>query len=393
MHESHIACAGCGRTFPLGRMIFRCDKCAGSLEVAFDYNRLKKTLSREKLSKRPFLHSRYLELFPVKKIISLQEGGTPLVMSRNIRKGMHFGLSFKNEALNPTGSFKDRGSSVEIAKALEFHAKNVSCASTGNMGSSLAAYSAIAGLSCYIFTPRDAEIIKLEQIMAYGARVHRVHSDYADTIRLVEEAFREGRTHMLGDYLYRREWTKSIGFELLQQSKPGYIIVPVGNGILISAIWKAIKEFNMLGFSRHKPKLIGVQSDKCSPVVKAFNNKEKITPLRNPRTVASAIECGNPLDGELAVRAIVESKGFAVSVSDREILKARDILARREGLFAEPAGAASLAGLLKARDKIERGSNVVCLVTGHGLKSPVTRVDGKIHDIRYDPSVLGRIFI
>ena len=384
MHENRIFCPECGRPYPLGRQIFRCEKCGSTLEIEFDYSRMKKSITKEILSSRPFLHSRYLEFYPVGNLVSLQEGGTALLRSRNLEKelGLRFQLYFKYEGTNPTGSFKDRGSSVEIAKALEFGAKKAVCASTGNMGASVAAYSGLAGLKCSVLTPKDTAATKMEQILAYGAKVYHVTGDYTKAMGMAESLFLKRKAYLLGDYLYRREGTKSIGFEICEFLQPDYVFCPVGNGTLITATWKAFREFWILGFQKKLPKMAGIQAQACSPISYAFKKKCQIRPVKNPHTVAVAIECGNPIDGQGVMRAIKESGGFAECVSDREILRARELLAKREGLFAEPGGAAAFAGILKSKAKIEPGSKVVCLVTGHGLKSPKTGVKGKPIDVR-----------
>ena len=399
MHELCIKCESCGREYPPDRIIFRCESCRASLEVVFDYPKLRKTLSLEKFRSRPFNHSRYLELYPVRGLVSMGEGGTPLIRSRNLEKdlGLGFELWFKCESQNPTGSFKDRGSSVEIARSLEHfesHRKTkrrVVVASTGNMGASLSAYSALAGLECHVFTPSDARPVKLRQILAYGARLHEVPGDYTQAAKLVEQACGEFGLYLLGDYLFRREGTKSVGFELADQL-PGvdYVFCPVGNGTLISATWKAFREWKALGFSRSLPRMVGIQASGCSPVTRAFKSGRPIKPVKG-KTIAVAIECGNPLDGTRALAAIRESRGFSEAVSDREILRAREILARREGIFAEPAGAVGLAGLIKSLRKIPRGLRVVCLITGHGLKAPYTPIGGRINKLRRGAS-LKRIF-
>jgi len=396
MHEKHILCSTCGRTYKTSQRIFRCGKCGGSLEVVFDYGKIKVTKSL--LRSRAFNHMRYSELYPVKKAVSVQEGGTPLVRSSNLERlfRMNFQLWFKNECSNPSGSFKDRGSSVEVAKALEFRAKKVVCASTGNMGASVSAYSGIANLECFIFTPEDAVPVKLEQILGYGARLYKISGSYSQAERLVREANRKYGIYLLGDYLYRREGTKSVGFEILDQldfkARNLWIVSPVGNGTLISAVWKAVKEFETLGLIKEKPRLIGIQAEGCSPVTRAFRGREKVEPSKRPKTLAVAIECGDPLDGERALASIRESGGFMESVSDGEILKARELLARHEGMFAEAAGAVSLAGLLKAKRRIKPNSRVVCIITGHGLKTPKTDVPGREIRISKDPGVLEGIF-
>ncbi len=390
MFEKHVLCSGCGKTYELNTRLVRCE-CGDSLEVVFDYRKLRGVVKRFRA--RPFNHARYMELYPVKSLVSVQEGGTPLVRSKNMEKdfGLGFGLHFKYEAQNPTGSFKDRGSSVEIAKALELGGSHVLCASTGNMGASIAAYSAMAKLKCSIFTPRDAPIIKMEQILAYGADVYHVAGNYALTADMVEHIKRDHVFHLAGDYLWRREGTKSVGFEIAEQLKGvDYVVCPIGNGTLISATWKAFREFKALGLVKSTPRMVGVQASGCAPVYRAMKTG-KIKPV-DGRTIATAIECGDPLDGPRALKALRESKGFCETVSDTEILKARELLATGEGLFAEPAGAVALAGMLKARKRIRKGSRVVCLVTGHGLKVPRTGVGRKPREISGDFSAVERIF-
>ncbi|MBW1839517.1 MAG: threonine synthase [Deltaproteobacteria bacterium] len=389
MFEKSIKCSGCGREYPFSKKIFRCERCEESLEVTYDYPKLRKILTRKKLDSRPFSHSRYLELFPVKNILSIGEGGTPLIRSKNLerRHKLGFRVWFKLEMQNPTGSFKDRGSSVEVAKALEKGAKSVVCASTGNMGASVSAYSGISDLPCYIFTPEDAADTKLKQILAHGAKVYQMKGDYTVAAKLVERASKELGHYLLGDYLFRREGTKSVGFEIADQlPNVDYVSCPVGNGTLISAIWKAFKEFKELRLIKKTPKMIGIQAENCNPITKAFKAKSHIEPVCG-RTVAVAMECGEPLDGTRAYNSISESEGFAEDVTDDEILKARELLARREGIFAEPAGAASFAGILKSKYLIKKDSDVVCVVTGHGLKTPRTDVPGKVHKIGAKPDL------
>ena len=390
MYEKYIFCFDCGKEYTTGTVAFRCNRCNGSLEVVYDYNKIKHFLSLKKLRKRPFNHARYKELFPTRKLISIDEGGTPLIRAKNLEKdlGLKFQLYFKNEAVNPTGSFKDRGSSVEISRALEKKAHRIVCASTGNMGASVAAYSALSNLKCHIFVPRDAIHTKVEQIIAYGADVFQVRGNYDKAAEMVERAFMEHRGYLTGDYLFRREGTKSVGFEIAEQINADYVFCPIGNGTLISATWKAFNEFQKLGFTKKLPKMVGIQSSRCNPITKTFKKKsKKIEPVYGS-TIAVAIECGNPLDGKRALESVRESKGFSESVDDRSILRVRELLARREGLFAEPAGAVALTGLLKHKTSIKRGSRVVCVITGHGLKTPMTGIRGHVKKVKADPNII-----
>ncbi|MEE9406339.1 MAG: threonine synthase, partial [Candidatus Aenigmarchaeota archaeon] len=380
MFAKSIHCAECGKDYPLSYADARCT-CGGSLEVLMDYRKLSR-LKRKDILARPFNHSRYAEFFPVRKLVSIQEGGTPLVRSKRIEKEfkLSFKLYFKYEAQNPTGSFKDRGSSVEIARALEKKAKHVVCASTGNMGASVSAYSAMSGLKCSILSPEDTAFVKMEQILAYGARLYHLKGDYTEAARMVEQLTKRKSLYMLGDYLWRREGTKSVGYEICDQlPNMDHVVCPVGNGTLISATWKAFQEFYTLGWLKKLPLISGIQSSKCSPVYQDFSGKPR---KRCGHTVAVAIECGDPLDGKRALSAIKESGGTCITVTDEEILKCRELLAQKEGLFAEPAGAVALAGILKNKKSFRKGSNVVCLVTGHGLKTPRTGVKGKPIEVK-----------
>lgn len=367
----------CGKEFPLNADLFLCPDCGSSLEVDYVYARMKKSVTKETLAKRPFNHLRYLDFYPVRNPVSMQEGGTPLLKSKNISKKLGINLYLKLENLNPTGSFKDRGSSVEIAKAVDYGARNVVCASTGNMGASVAAYSGVVGLKCHIFVPKAATHVKIEQILAYGARVFHISAGYSSVEELVEKIAARPDFYLLGDYLWRREGTKSVGYEVLEQAKPDWIFSPVGNGTLVSATWKAIKEFSLLGMVKKKPKLAAIQALGCSPVVRSYKTGKSLQPQRKAKTIAHAIECEFPIDGERVLKAVKQSRGFAAAVTDREILCAREMLAREEGIFAEPSGAVALAGLIKNKELIAKDDKIVCLVTGHGLKTPFTAIRGK----------------
>lgn len=354
--------------------------------MEFDYKKIKKYLKNKHNNEEA-----NLTLMPVKRPIQAGQGNTSLVRANSIEK-VHFPdlkVHLKLECLNPTGSFKDRGSSVEVAKALEFiesgkqKKKSVICASTGNMGASVAAYSGIVGLKCTIVTPRDAAPIKLEQILAHGARVLRINGDYTQAAQIVEKAHRLHGHYLLGDYLYRREGTKTVGFEIIKQlPHTDYIFCPIGNGTLISAVSKAINEYKILGISRKIPKLIGVQASGCNPVEKAFSKRGRVKAIKKARTIAVAIECSDPLDGQRALDSVLKSGGEIISVTDKEILQAREILAKTQGIFAEPAGAASIAGLIKIKKHIPANKNIVCVVTGHGLKVPYTGVKGKPIEVK-----------
>ena len=397
MRVKYLRCVRCGREYPKGEIRYRCE-CGDSLEIVYDYRQVAGRLTWEQLRRRPYDHWRYRELYPPLQdasIVSMGEGGTPLIRSRNLEKASFRGLEilFKVEGMNPTGSFKDRGSAVEISEAADFLSSDkksndylcdhgeecdneIVCASTGNMGASVAAYCARAGIACTIYVPQDTARIKLLQMMAHGAKIVRVKGDYTVAMRAAKQEYEENGRYLAGDYPYRSEGEKSVGLEIVDVlgGAPDYIACPVGNGTLLHGIWKGLQELKAVGLLEKLPKIIGAQAEGCNTVVKALDNgTDEIVPVI-PRTLMDAVACGDPLDGLWALRAIRDSGGLGVAVSDEEAARARDLLAKKEGVFAELSGALSLAGLQKAyaSGMIESGARIAVVVTGHGLKEPET---------------------
>jgi len=287
----------------------------------------------------------------------------------------------KNEGENPTGSFKDRGMTVGVSRALELGARGVICASTGNTSASLAAYSARAGLDCLVVVPAGKIALgKLAQAMMYGAKVVAVNGNFDDALSLVMDACTKLGLYLLNSVnAYRLEGQKTIGFELIEQRGwrlPDWIVLPVGNAGNISAIWKGVKELRRLGIIDEAPRMAGVQAEGAAPIANAVKQgwleEEIIEFVDKPETIATAIRIGRPVNWKKALRAIRESKGTAVAVSDSEIVEAQKLLARLEGVFVEPASAASIAGLRRLLEEgiIDRDESVVCITTGHGLKDP-----------------------
>lgn len=381
-----MKCFQCGKTFPADSNLFRCPDCESGLNAIYDYQAIRTAYLGNALIRGEFRridphHWKYYYFYPINdftKIISMAEGGTPLIESQTITEEIgcrH--LFFKYEGANPTGSFKDRGSTVEITKAIENNATSVICASTGNMGASVAAYAAMAGIECTILIPNSVPEPKLIQIYAYGAKIIQINTNSYQVIqRLSEQAATQFKMFLLGDYINRTEGEKSVGFEIIDQlgwTIPDYIICPIGTGTLIWGIWKACLEFKEVGLITELPKIVGVQAKGCAPVIDALaKNTLKITPIQNPATVASAISCPDPITGTGALLSIKNSKGSGIAVSDKEIIDARIKLARI-GLFAEPSGAVSFAGLLKLQEREDlRNKSIVCIVTGHGLKDALT---------------------
>jgi threonine synthase len=363
MYIKHLECVRCKRRYGREKLRYRCD-CGSSLDIIYDYRTLKKRMGWALLRGRPFNHWRYKEFYPFvhnDSRVTLSEGGTPLTRSKTIPN-----LYFKLESCNPTGSFKDRGTSIEISHALEERAKRVVCASTGNMGASISAYCARAGLKCEIFLPVDTSPGKVKQISVYGAKITRIKGDYTKAAKIAFQRFKQKHDFLVGDYSYRGEGEKSIAFELIDQlGKIDYLLCPIGNGTLLSSIWKGFKEFKNVGLVNRLPKLIGVQASGCSPVAKAFLEKKRIKPVI-PKTKASAIACGDPLDGEKAVKALKESKGQVLIVSDNDLIKTRKKLSTTEGIDAELAGVAAYCAATKLN--LSDNKIKVCVTTGHGLK-------------------------
>jgi len=364
MYIRYLQCFSCKERYPRAQLKYRCE-CGGSLDIVYSYSKLKKMMSWKKLLDRPFNHWRYKELYPfVKNRVSLGEGGTPLVQSR-----LHKKLYFKLESQNPTGSFKDRGSTIEISHAKDFRAKHIVCASTGNMGASVAAYSARAGIQCEIILPKSATGEKIQQIKNYNAKASRVTGDYAVAAEKAYDKFRKLGRFLVGDYSFRGEGEKSVGYEIIDQMRnevknlPEYLFVPIGNGTLISGIWKGIKEMKLAGLITKLPKLVGCQVKGCNPVVKSFNSG-KLIQKQIPKTIAGAVACGSPLDGKKAVAALRESKGVGVEVSDADLLKARRELGKEEGIDGEPSGVLAYA----AWKKVKVRGDCVIVISGHGLK-------------------------
>ncbi|MFC1754465.1 threonine synthase [Thermoproteota archaeon] len=370
MFEKNLVCVCCGKEYPSEKVIFECSHCRGPLDVVYDYNKIKRLLSKNvdgfKLAQPS--HWKYWPFYPVKdatKVVTFDEGGTPLLESKK-----HKGLMFKYEATNPTGSFKDRGSTLEITKAVEHRVKEVVCASTGNMGASVAAYSSRAGLKCTIYLPTFAPKQKANQIRSYGSRIVDVRGTYEDAVAKTVHLRQVKHTYLTGDYVFRGEGEKSVGFEILDQLQfvsPKYIVLPIGNATLMAGVYKSLVEMKETGLIERLPKLVGVQAKGCNPVVDAFNRKQGLPFIKNPKTIATAIACGRPVDAVKALRGLKDTRGLAIDVTENEIIRARKELGK-EGLFVEPSGAVSYAGWKKLGLKGES----VCVLTGHGLKDTKT---------------------
>lgn len=362
-----LICINCGQTFDPDPWLFKCPKCGGLLEFKAQLN-----ITWSELKKRPLRVWRYRELLPsVQNPISLDEGGTPLIRS-NIFKNAYI----KFEGANPTGSFKDRGMTVAITIAKEAGAKSVIVASTGNTAASASAYAARAGLNCYILLPKGSVAQgKLAQVSLHGAKIFEVQGNFDTALQIVINLSNNKSLYPLNSFNpWRLEGQKTIAFEIYDQlGCPDWVVVPVGNAGNISAIWKGFKELKELGLCKKLPRMVGVQAEGAAPIATAWIKKlDKPSFIENPNTIATAIKIGKPVNWPKAWRAVKESNGTFITVTDTEIINAQKLLAKTDGIGAEPAGASGIAGLKKLIEQgvIDKEEQTVIIVTGHALKDP-----------------------
>ncbi len=372
-------------------MIYTCPRCQDLLEIKYDYEQMASHVDTRLWRSRSFCVWRYREQLPLgndTKIVTLGEGGTGLHRSENLADDLGLiSLHIKFEGENPTGSFKDRGMTVGVSKALEAKAKMVACASTGNTSASLSAYAARAGVRCIVLIPfgKIAQG-KLAQAIAHGATILEIEGNFDDALKSVIELTKKNRSIALLNSVnpFRVEGQKTLAFEVCDQldfKSPDVVVVPVGNAGNISAIWKGFEELQKIQVIEKAPRMIGIQAEGAAPIASAYKQKDvEIKNVQKPETIATAIRIGAPASWKKALRAVKESNGAMDTVSDDEILQAQKDLARREGLFVEPASASSVAGLKKLLEQglIERDEEIVCVATGHGLKDP--QIVSKIGD-------------
>ncbi len=376
-----LKCIECGRE--ASEESYTCS-CGGLLEVVFDFDSVEVDF---RLDGKNLSVWKYRSLLPVKgNPVTLNEGGTPLYRAERLEELLGIKRVYvKHEGLNPSGSFKDRGMTVGVTKAIELGKSAVGCASTGNTSASMAMYAAKAGLKAYVLLPAGKVALgKVAQALMHGAKVIGIRGNFDDALRLIREVCKVANIYLLNSVNpFRLEGQKTIAFEIADEiGVPDRVVVPVGNAGNISAIYKGFVELRELGMIDDLPKMTGVQAEGAAPIYKAFiEGRRDIEPVPNPETVATAIRIGNPVSARKALKAIYESHGLAEAVSDAEIIEAQKFLAAKEGIGVEPASAASVAGLIKlARaGEIDPDETVVCVTTGNLLKDPetVVRVCGK----------------
>jgi threonine synthase len=372
-------CVSCGRHIHSDGAHYLCPVCGGNLDVVYDYERISGAWRRSQLSSsREWSMWRYRPLLPIEDtsvLPPLAIGWTPIYPCPKLAAEFGVGqLLIKDDGRNPTGSFKDRPSALAAVKAREACASVITTASSGNAGSALAGICASIGMRSVIFVPAAAPAAKVAQLLIYGSRVVLVEGTYDQAYDLCIAAAEKFGWYQrsTGYNPYTREGKKTAAYEICEQldwQVPAKVMVSVGDGNIISGLWKGFRDFYRLGFIDRLPQLIGVQAAGASAVVDASNGDGKIRPVA-AHTLADSINVGLPRDGYAALRAIRESGGRGITVSDDEILAAISNLARATGVFAEPAAAASYAGFVKLSDAgaIRETDTVLLMITGSGLK-------------------------
>ena len=355
--------------------------CFGPLEVDYNYDVIKQTLTRESIEKGPPSLWRYIDLLPVegRATVGLDAGYTPLVHAKNL--GAQLGLDelyIKNDTVNhPTLSFKDRVVAVALTRAREMGFETVACASTGNLANAVAAQAAQAGMRCFVFIPANLEAGKVLGNLVYRPTVVEVEGNYDDVNRLCSEIASKYPWAFVNVNIrpYYAEGSKSLAYETVEQlgwKAPDQVVIPIASGSLLTKIWKGLHELHQLGFiDPVTTKLHGAQAEGCSPVATAFKRGVDFFKPVKPNTIAKSLAIGNPADGYYAIKATNESAGSMDFVSDDEIVDGIKTLAQTEGIFAETAGGVTI-GVLKKLVKnglIKKGDVTVAYVTGNGLKT------------------------
>ncbi len=388
----NLVCKECGAEYDIQPKHY-CSECFGPLEVAYDYDIIRSNISREKIESGPLSLWRYWDLLPVetRDVVTLQEGFTPLLKAERLGKELGLdNLYIKNDAVNPTYSFKDRVVTVATTKAREFGFRKIACPSTGNLACAVSAYGAVAGMQTFIFIPHDLELGKVIGAGIYKPFLVRVKGSYDDVNRLCSEISERMKWAFVNINIrsFYSEGSKTLGYEVAEQlgwRAPDHVVVPMASGSLLTKIHKGIIEFQKLGIiGKHPVRVSGGQGLGCCPIVTAFKEKTDIIKPVRPDTIAKSLAIGNPADGYYAWKTINETGGAAESASDKEIVEGIELLARTEGVFTETAGGVTIAVLKKlaAQGVIDKKETTVAFITGNGLKT-IEAVTGSV--IATDP--------
>lgn len=376
-----LRCVLCGASFAPGEVEYTCPECGidGTLDVLYDYREASKTLTPENLASREGSLWRYEEILPIADrvhIPPLAVGWTPWYGCPRLAEEYDVGEVFvKDDGRNPTGSLKDRASAVGVARALSLGRKTVACASTGNAASSLSGFAAVSGLRSFIFVPEKAPAAKVAQLLVYGAEVVLVKGDYSDAFSLATAAIEKfgwyNRNCAINPYLV--EGKKTCALEIAEQSgwnPPDRVFISVGDGCCISGLYKGFSDLKAMGLIGHIPRITGVQAEGARPLYDAWKDGASRVTFGPADTVADSISVGAPRNWAKALRAVRESGGSIITVSDGEILAAIPELARKTGVFGEPAGAAAFAGFKRAAGEgmLKKDERIGVVVTGNGLK-------------------------
>ncbi|TFH03000.1 MAG: threonine synthase [Calditrichales bacterium] len=378
-----ITCVNCGKEFTSEQMHYTCDKCgdiAGTLEITYNYDQIKPVLTQAQLEQNRLQNIfRYLPLLPIGKenvITGLRIGMTPL--SENITLAQEYNVAnlyLKDDSFNPSLTLKDRASAISLIKAREFGYRTVATASTGNAAASMACLGAHMGLQTVIFVPESIPPAKRLQLQVYGAKIVIVKANYDAAFDLFRQVSQEKNWYNRSTAInpYNIEGKKTVAFEICEQldfKVPDLIFVPVGDGSIISGVWKGLKDFYRIGLIDHLPRLVACQSEGSAAIANAFKTgQDQPLPVK-AGTLADSISVDLPRDGVKAVRALRESQGDAVTVNDPSILQAQQILARQTGIFCEPSAAAAFAGFQKyhTEGKLRAADRILLLLTGSGMK-------------------------
>jgi threonine synthase len=375
-----LQCRECGQEFPK-KPLHVCDTCFGPLEIVYDYDGIKKSISREKIAHRATNLWRYRELLPIdgEPQVGLHSGFTPLIRARRLGDALGVReLYIKDDSVNhPTFSYKDRVVSVAISKAVEFGFDTVSCASTGNLANSVAAHAAKAGLNCYVFIPEGLEQGKIIGSAIYGPKTVAIKGNYDDVNRLCSEIGDKYGWAFVNVNLrpYYAEGAKTHAFEVAEQlgwKLPKHIVVASAGGTILPKIAKAFKELIRVGLVADTgSKIYSAQAAGCAPIIDALQKGTDVISPAKPNTIASSIAIGNPADGYYVLEAVRQSGGWGESASDEEILDGITLLARTEGIFTEPAGGTEVAVAKKLilEGRIPRDESIVISITGNGYKT------------------------